>query len=33
MDWKNQLYYGDNLRVLREERCFAEPFGFSRPIT
>jgi hypothetical protein len=19
MDWKNQLYYGDNLRVLREE--------------
>jgi hypothetical protein len=33
MDWKNQLYYGDNLRVLREKRSLAEPFGFSCPIT
>jgi hypothetical protein len=33
MDWKNQLYYGANLRVLRGARSSAKQFGFRGLLT
>jgi hypothetical protein len=32
MDWMNQLYYGDNLRMLREEVADECPWSLLRDL-